>query len=287
MDQILRPELQKLVDNGQFSIKNSFQSVRRPYEYFRDVLSTELHRLSEFRSKPIAATQSPELEESVGCESAANSGITIEIDTAFTNYLNEHIRLEGVVSHNASAMTASFFSYTELLFDVLFALDKNRDMKYLEFRKMGWAERFKKVLPVATEPSLCSIYEQLLDIKRTTRDVLLHGFGGQSALLVKLKPVGLIPVSYDVLEGSILFSFWHPIEEPYARIILENCQAFDEWVLQNDRTWYAYTYAESAFEIPFDSKQVNRINGWMLSRQDFLKALEEESDILDYILDQY
>ena len=249
-------------------------------------MSTELLRLSEFHNKPITDTPDPELGESIGCKGDTDSGITITINKASTYYFNELIRLEEVISHNASAMIAFFFSYTELLFDVLFALDEGRGMTYSKFRQLDWAERFKKVLPVATERSLGSVYEQLLDIKRTNRNTLFHGFGGESALLVRLAPVGLIPVSYDVLKKSILFS-WHPVEESNARMILENCQAFDEWVLRYDRAWYAYTYAASTFEIPFDSKQVKRINGWMSSRQEFLKALEEESQRLDYMLDQY
>ena len=175
MNQIMRPNLLQQVNNGQFYIKNSFSSARRPYEYFRDVLSAELLRLTETPNKPIAEEPNLETDQSTVPEEIKNSGIKITLDRAFTDYVNKLIQLEEVISHNASAMIAFFFSYTELLFDVLFAFEENRGITYLKFRQLDWAERFKTVLPVSTDHSLRSIYEQLLDIRRTTRNTLFHG----------------------------------------------------------------------------------------------------------------
>ena len=266
LNQMLRPEFQSQVDGGEFYIKNSFRLVRRPYEHFRQILESELLNLEEPR----------------------NSGdrITAKTASSLADQFNTIIRLEEVISHTASAMIAFFFSYTELLFDVLFAFKEDRGISYLEFRQLTWAERFKRALPVSTDRELSVLYDRLLTVKRTTRDVVFHGYGGEPALLIPSGNLGLIPVSYEVLTDSALFS-WIPVGRSDAQEILASCQTFDDWVASDDRAWYAYKYAESCFEIPFGSASVERVKNWMSSRDDFVEALEEEGIAQDYLMEQY
>ena len=266
LNRLLRPELQSQVDGGEFYIKNSFRLVRRPYEHFRQILESELLKLEETRNP--------------------KDQITATTASSPADRFNRVIRLEEVVSHTASAMIAFFLSHTELLFDVLFAFEEDRGISYLEFRQLTWAERFKRVLPVSTDRGLSVLYNRLLAVKRTTRDMVFHGYGGEPALLVPSGNLGLIPVSYEVLKDSALFS-WNPVGQSDAQEMLDSCQTFDDWVTSDDRAWYAYKYSESSFEIPFGSASVERVKNWMSSRDNFVKALEEEGIVQDYVMEQY
>ena len=266
LNQMLRPEFANQVDGGEFYIKNSFRFVWRPYEHFRELLESELSKLEDTRNP----------EDQAMAKTASS----------LSDQLNTIIRMEEVVSHTASAMIAFFFSYTELLFDVLFAFADDRGISYLEFRQLTWAERFKRVLPVSTDRGLSVLYNRLLAVKRTTRDVVFHGYGGEPALLVPSGNFGLVPVSYEVLTDSVLFS-WIPVGQSDAREMLDSCQTFDDWVESDDRAWYAYKYAESCFEIPFGSTSVQRVKSWMASRDDFLAALEEKGIVQDHLMEQY
>ena len=271
LNRLLQPELRKRVDNSEFYIKNSFYPLRRQYEYFRQVLNDEL-----------TDSSTSEIDGHLVSDDLTNS----ENAHWISSFIGRMIRSEQVVSHNACAMVAFFFSYTEFLFDVLFALDEDRSMSYADFRKLTWAERFKEVLPVSDDNTLNQIYDRILHIKRTTRDVVLHGFPDESALLVPFGGTGLIPVSYKTLTESRIFA-WNPVGESDAHEMLEACQAFDDWLTSSDPAWYAYRYAESGFEIPFASKGVERVNSWMSSHDEFEEALRLEAECRDYLSEQY
>jgi hypothetical protein len=111
----------------------------------------------------------------------------------FVEKINQKLELERIASYNACAMIAFFFSYTDLIFDILFALSLHPTMSFQEFRLRSWRERFNIVLPMAQNRHLSQMYQQLLRMKQIWRDVPLHGFGGNAALLVPVPGLGLIP----------------------------------------------------------------------------------------------
>ena len=278
LNKALQPRFQKQVDDSDFFLKNSYPLVRRPYEYFRQVLEEQLAKLEELIHSPLP-------EEPSVINQNPNQGLITPMP-ALTSHLNKIIKAKMNVSHTASAMLVFFFSYTELLLDALFAFETNKEMSYFDFRKKSWADRFNKMLPNSTDKTLHSIYDRLLENKRTMRDVILHGFGSELALLVPYGNLGLVPVSYTNLVDGLMFS-WNPIEESDAYDMLKTLQDFDDWVAGNDRIWYVHKYTEHCFEIPFNSREVERIKNWMVSREYFLQALEDENDRYELYSEDY
>ena len=283
LDSVLHQELRGEVENGQFYLKNSLLLVRKPYEYFREALNEELLELDEIRARPINWNPDPERDKAMA---SSSGGVTVTLLSSVSDHFNNEIRVKRAVSHNACAMIAFFLSYTEFLFDVLFAFDEGRSMSYVDFRRLSWAERFKRTLPVSADSALREIYNRLLAMKRTVRDKVLHGYGDESTLLVPFGGIGLIPMTFSVLEDSVAFS-WFPVQESDANEVLEVCESFDDWVESNDQSWYALRFAQYALNIPFEPSAVQRVRGWMSSRDDFEAELVALSERLDYRENQY
>jgi hypothetical protein len=204
----------------------------------------------------------------------------------FVEKFNQQLELERIASYNACAMIAFFFSYTDLIFDTLFALSLRSTMSFQEFRARSWRERFTLVLPVTQERQLSHMYQQLLRIKQTWRDVPLHGFGGNAALLVPVPGLGLIPTSFESTSTTVHFSHT-PIREENARQVLALLSSFDAWLAENERTRYAVLYTQSGLEIPFSQVRVEEIRTWMSSPEAFKNALNNEKSYRQYLLDQY
>ena len=283
LDSILQQELREEVESGQFYVKNSLLLVRKPYEYFRETLNEKLLELDEIRARPMNWEPDPARDKAITLPLSLG---TVTSLSPISDHLNNEVRMKRAVSHNACAMLAFFFSYTEFLFDVLFAFDEARSMSYVDFRKLSWAERFKKTLPVSTDSTLRGIYNRLLATKRTIRDKVLHGHGDESTLLVPFGDIGLIPMTFSVLEDSVSFS-WFPVQESGATAMLEVCESFDDWVASNDQAWYALRFAQYALDIPFEPEAVQRVRGWMSSRDDFEAELVAFSERVDYWENQY
>jgi len=199
---------------------------------------------------------------------------------------NQKLELERIASYNACAMIAFFFSYTDLIFDILFALSLHPTMSFQEFRLRSWREQFNIVLPMAQNRHLSQMYQQLLRMKQIWRDVPLHGFGGNAALLVPVPGLGLIPTSFELISTTVHFSHT-PIREENARQALELLSSFDTWLSSNERTQYAILYARSGLEIPFSQRRVEEIRTWMSSPEAFENALNDEQRYRQYQLDQY
>jgi hypothetical protein len=221
----LEPELKKQVVAKNFALQNSHDHVRSLYGYFRCQVEDALHDLEEVNARE--PTSSDEYVEK----------------------FNQQLELERIASYNACAMIAFFFSYTDLIFDTLFALSFHSTMSFQEFRELSWRERFLIVLPVTQEHHLSQMYQQLLRTKQIWRDVPLHGFGGNAALLVPVPGLGLVPTSFESISTTVHFSHT-PIREENARQALELLSSFDAWLAENERTRYAVLYTQSGLEIP-------------------------------------
>lgn len=192
LDEVLEPELKKMVEAKNFALQNSYHHVRSLYDYFRGQVEDALNDLEEVSTRE--STSSDE----------------------FVEKFNQILELERIASYNACAMIAFFFSYTDLIFEILFALSLHPTMSFKEFRLRSWRERFNIVLPMAENRHLSHIFQQLLRMKQIWRDVPLHGFGGNAALLVPVPGLGLIPTSFEVISTTVHFSHT-PIRQENAR----------------------------------------------------------------------
>jgi hypothetical protein len=262
LDKVLEPELKKQVMAKDFALQNSYDHVRSLYDYFRGQVEDALHALEEVNVKETTSSEE------------------------FLEKFNQQLELERIASYNACAMIAFFFSYTDLIFDTLFALFLHSTMSFQEFRALSWRERFLLVLPVAQERHLSQMYQQLLRTKQTWRDIPLHGFGGHAALLVPVPGLGLIPTTFESISTTVHFSHT-PIREENARQVLELLSSFDTWLAENERTQYAVLYAQSGLEIPFSQERIEAIRSWMASPEAFKNALNDEKSYRQYLLDQY
>lgn len=262
LDEALEPELKKQVEAKNFALKNSYDHVRSLYDYFRGQVEDALNDLEEVNARE--PTSSDELGEKI----------------------NQKLELERIASYNACAMIAFFFSYTDLIFDTLFALSLHPTMAFQEFRPRSWRERFNIVLPITQDRHLSQIYQQLLRMKQIWRDVPLHGFGGNAALLVPVPGLGQVPTSFEAISTAVHFSHT-PIREESARQALELLSSFDAWLISNERTRFAVLYAQSGLEIPFSQRRVEEIRTWMSSPEAFENALDDEQRYRQFLLDQY
>ncbi len=262
LDDVLEPELKRQVEAQNFALLNSFRHVHSLYDYFRSQVEDALAHLEE--AKTSTSTSSSEWGE----------------------HVNELLELERIASYNACAMIAFFFPYTDLIFDILFALYKYPEMSFHEFRNKSWRERFTFVLPLAQDRTLAQLYQQLLRIKQDWRDVPLHGFGGGDALLVPIPGIGLIPTSFEAISGSAHFSHT-PMREEHARQALESLVSFDDWLHQHEQTIYVVLYAQSGLEIPFNLERLEKIRRWMTSPESFQQSLDGELRSREYLRDQY
>ena len=262
LDEVLEPEFKKQVEAKNFALQNSYDHVRSLYDYFRDQVEDALSGLEKVNTRE--PTSSDE----------------------FVERINQKLELERIASYNACAMIAFFFSYADLIFDTLFALSLHPTMLFHEFRARSWRERFNIVLPIVQDRYLSQMYQQLLRMKQSWRDVPLHGFGGNAALLVPIPSLGLIPISFESISTTVQFSHT-PIPEENARQALELLPSFDAWLAGNERTQYAVLYAQSGLEIPFSQGRVEEIRSWMSSPEAFENALNDEQRYRQYLLDQY
>jgi hypothetical protein len=199
------------------------------------------------------------------------------------NYLSQ---LEKRLSHAGAAMVVFYFSYTEIIFDVLFALDDKRASSWIEFRSLHWHERFKEVLPVSVDAGLHDIYQSLLEIKRMLRDPVVHGYGCAEALLVPMPHFGLIPVSYEPFAERFRLP-WIAAEKEVVHRSKDVFDRFDRWLDCDERAQFALLYAKSGFEIPFQHQRLDEIRSWMSSREEFEHALQHEAEVQDMLQEQY
>jgi len=285
LDQALGPELEQHVRSGEFYLLNSYQHVRSAYEHFCQVLESEIRGLKELGSTIPPMEPDPQRDKTVTKDGFTKGGIKITHLGGFSEHMTKILRTKQDISHNAAAVAGFFYSYTELLFDTVFALSDPRSMTYQEFRALTWAERFKTTFPISTDKDIAATYVRLGEIKRV-RDVMLHGFGGEPALLVPFGPFGLVPVSYKLAQSNIHYS-WVPIRESEAEDMLQSFSEFDNWIENSDFHWYTRRFAESSFEIPFAVARVAEVRKWMASRSDFNDAIEREGEWRDHVSNQY
>lgn len=256
LDEALVPELQRCVDEENFSVHNAYGEIRTLYLHFR----SQVERMLSQEEKIFEAR----------VRSTSPKGV-LSLNTRF-----EMINTRNILERNMYATIAFFFSYTDSLFEILFAFKSPRTMTFRQFLTLSWGNRFSKVFPVDTDDRIAEINKELLDIKRHYRDALLHGSMRRASLLVPLETLwAVIPVDFDPRKRRIRVS-WPPFPEVSARQVLDVFLTFDRWIENDQHMQYVLLYAESGLPIPFQQERVDKIRGWMSSREAFEEVLENE-----------
>jgi hypothetical protein len=276
----LEPHFAAEVARGDFFVINSYFRVRPLYEHFQKEVADLIKERDETIRSWEEARKSQQPQEK---DDSQKSRITFSQIGKELNYLLEWERR---LSHSAISMIVFYFSYTEIIFDIIFALNEKRISSWTDFRKLRWDKRFKEVLPVAMDTELHDIYQKLLELKRTLRDPVVHGYGCEEALLIPMTYFGLIPVSYEPYAERFRLP-WITAEEKLVSRAKDIFDQFDRWLDCDDKAQFAILYAKSGFPIPFQEKRLGEIRSWMSSRERFEQELIDEADIQDGIQDQY
>jgi hypothetical protein len=256
------------IDN--FYMKNSYPEIRRLYDFSRG-------RLEKSLRKKKVSTKSKEISRTPTKSRASKTEIPVTRNLEFEIAWAKAIRRFGDISHNAAAMVIFYYSFVEMLLDILFAFKTNRGMNYQSFHELTFDERFKHVLPVSERP-LNKLYEDLIAIKRSVRDPIVHGFNSEQTLSVMVKDIGLIPVSSR--PNNFLETYFFPIKEASARKILEVFTSFDKWTTKTRCTQYAVIYGKQGALIPFGGNWLSELRSRMdeLSPSDFALSLAQDAD---------
>ena len=282
LDTVLGPELSAKVENGEFYLMNSHRHINGAFDYFKGRITETLGDSETWRSAP-----APSFDATEGDWVEIPSGGRFQRDTKLEDHFNQRFRLDEAISHNSVAAVGFFFSYVELMLDAWFAFHPKRHESYSQFQDRTWDERFKMVLPVSKDKDLRELYERgLRPWRKRIRDQMFHGLGGTPGLLVPLGPLGLVPLSPDVIGDQPHFA-WQPVSEQEAKELLMMFEAFDQWIEGDDFAWYVKRFVAGGFEIPFAPERVAQVRGWMTSRKEFEDALENEVQRLDHLQDQY
>jgi hypothetical protein len=269
----------KEVERGNFYVDNSYYRVRPAYKYFRQ----RVRKLTEERDTAARAWRDADAQGTMGSTSPPERDARLHWLEHRVNYLG---RWQKRLSQAAAPMVVFFFSYTEIIFDILFAFEETRTMSFGEFRGRHWADRFKQVLPASKDAHLHRTYQSLLDIKRVLRDPLVHGYGCEEALLVPIPHFGLVPVSYAPWAKRFYLPYIAVREESVPRTV-EAFDGLDAWLEADFMGEFALLYARSGFPIPLQEDRLNEIRSWMSSREAFQEALQKEAELQDALQDQY
>jgi len=257
LDSHLAAGFREEVESGRFFVDNTYLKVRNTYEHFKqEYLRDE--------------------------EQSSRGGSLGELMTVAMEEMSRR-------GYNGCAAVAFYFSAMEVLFDVFFAFG-NQEVDYVTFKnKKGsgwdWKKRFKHVLPVRGRPDLAEIYRRLLRIKRSIRDRVLHGMGGEESILVSVPRLGLLPISYKHLDpidglGWVLLSNEAFSDVPAA------FNEFDTWLSENQPWANQVLYAESMLAIPLFGRRRDEILKAM-SEPNFGDWIHAEQEHLDYLLNDW
>ncbi|MFQ6060834.1 MAG: hypothetical protein ACE5KV_06030, partial [Thermoplasmata archaeon] len=284
LDRSLATYLQKEISKGDFFIHNVYHRVRGLFETFRDqTLETRMEIEKETdRSKTREFKES--VEKSLKPVHVGN--LLVHEDVVMSDFFTGLRRLERKELDNGTAMIAFYFSYLEFVFDVLFAFKDAKSYNYNGFRALDWSGRFKQVLDFSKDVELSNLYNELLGIRRTCRNVVLHGYADDSALLVPFPRFGLIPVRYSEFERSAHYSPFS-IQRQDLDGAMETFSEFDKWLENHDESFFPIEYARSGLEIPVAEERVAEIKSNMTSREDFLDYLHRRAMYEDYLSEQY
>ena len=226
LDQALKDSLLPDVEAEHFYLHNTYSKVLNVYSHFRrrvDAITT----LSESPSDSVEGD---------------------DWIAQFGRNLKERFDSRHQLAIEGYAMVGFYYSSLEALFDVIFALSAERPVPFAEFADRTWGEKFKALFGIS-DPAVKKHYDELLELKRSLRDPILHGLGRDLRFLVSVPGLGLVPVSYEHLTRSIHYT---PtiLDDAWIRRAISAFDAFDTWLRETEPHLYALMFAESSLPVP-------------------------------------
>ncbi len=186
------------------------------------------------------------------------------------------MQLDRAIAHYGCAAITFYFAYMEVVMDVLFPFLDKQPADFLDFRSRSWDERFKETFPVADDKALKGIYDGLLDFGRRIRGVVVHGYSGEEGILIPLRGIGLVPISYMSLLTAPQFEI-SAIDPDEASSALELFDSMDKWLQTSTPYKYVVRYADVNDEIPFVKEKVERIKAEMKTMEEFEEFLRDKA----------
>ena len=263
LDQALEDSLLPDVEAEHFYLHNTYSKVLNVYSHFRrrvDAITT----LSESPSDSVEGD---------------------DWIAQFGRNLKERFDSRHQLAIEGYAMVGFYYSSLEALFDVIFALSAERPVPFAEFADRTWGEKFKALFGIS-DPAVKKHYDELLELKRSLRDPILHGLGRDLRFLVSVPGLGLVPVSYEHLTRSIHYT---PtiLDDAWIRRAISAFDAFDTWLRETEPHLYALMFAESSLPVPLVKQRAAEIRTRMTSPESFSAWIDEQALGAEYSREQY
>ncbi len=193
--------------------------------------------------------------------------------------LNAEIRRHQMIERNLIATAIFFFSLTEVLFDICFALGDRRNVSYKQYRESDWSDRFKSVFDVSKKSNISKLYTDLIAVRRYYRNIPVHA---SPEFFFHLKDFGLIPSDYAALSSPHM-------SEPLGfrpETAISVLQLFDAALkLFNNGgvAGFAKIYAAYDLAIPISIQAAAEVKRFMTSKKVFKTEMNKRASYQDAI----
>jgi len=266
LDKPLSKALRSQVEKNNFYLNNSYHKLNSFYKFFQERLleSIKDFELAEKQAqKPSSSSKTP-LHGLIGSEAHITEYFEKKIGYAYTK--------PPVITSYTFSLMSFFYSLLDFLFNAIYAFEGQK-IKFTEFKKMRWEEKFRLLFPVDKNGELNAFFSNFVKIKREYRNPLTHGLSDDTSILIPFPKIGLIPTSYEYLSHKIHFSHVH-ITKDEARWIMDNFNKFLQYLEKNDPYRYYFHYIEYGFSIPMLKKAMSELKSRMTSFEEFKDYME-------------
>jgi hypothetical protein len=257
VDQVLQPQVNQLIEDGNITIPNRHHLLRQRYDFFRkcaqEAFGAPKPRLDEIL-RPTKGVLG--VSKAVDLLKSDREGFffgTSAID-AYFSWL-EHVLV----------LTLPFVNYSPLTDDLAKIISGS------------WIDKLKRVWDVAGNGIEKKLYDDLRDIKERFRNASAHGGfeKNNASLAVHFPIIGAIPAVMSRFTNSIHYRVFPLDEASFADV----CLLFDavDSLLHSGQAKYGLRYAESGLDVPFDEKSCAKYNDAMQSDEEFEEFLEERT----------
>jgi hypothetical protein len=247
IDTFIRKLAKDVIKKEKYSLNNQFREYRSIYEYYRGLLEDLIAKADPDR-------------------------IVGKPGKKRTELVNSHFQSKRHAEYTLISTTIFFFSLTEIIFDAYFSLSDRRNLSFIDFRKLDWAERFKFIFETPFNENVNKIYQHLIKIRKFYRNIPVHA-SPEFLLSIEIDNIGLIPMSFEDLDAPRLsYGFKFDIEDTKGILT-----TFDETIslLKNSKaTWFAYTYAESELSFHINDEFSEELKGHMKTKRGFKKEID-------------
>jgi hypothetical protein len=230
-DGMAKPFAEQQIRAGKVTIANNSFLFRGKYEFFRS------------RAEECYQTAQP---------------VTGEDQVA---RINRKFRYDREAFFFASATLDSYFSYLEHLLVLLLPFsdfDPAKD-NLVEFINSFWAEKFKRIFDLSSDPEAERVYHSLLQVKERFRNPLTHGGFDKdgTTLLFHVPGLGAVPAALSKFHRSINYGF-NPIVEASFGEVCATLDAADTFMAAGPKRLAFRCCAESPVQISFDAASLTR-----------------------------